>query len=229
MTSRSLAPIVERTRYLLLDFDGPICSVFSGYPAPTIAGELRKLLVDQGVTLPEEIRAESDPLAVLRFTATLDRPLIARRVDDALRAAEVTAVRTATATPYAREVIVGAHQTGRKVAIVSNNSAESVTAYLTAHRLARYVHPVIGRAYADPAQMKPHPAPVLAAVAELHAAPETCVLVGDTPSDIDAAHAARVPAIGYANKPGKQTRLAEADAIITSMEELVTALAVEEL
>jgi len=50
------------------------------------------------------------------------------------------------------------------------------------------------------------------------------VFIGDIPSDVGAGHAARVPVVGYANKPGKAERLAKADAIITSMADLAAAL-----
>nr|MDT0662979.1 HAD-IA family hydrolase [Micromonospora sp. DSM 115978] len=230
MTAAGALPtLVDHARFLLLDFDGPVCAIFANHPAPTVAADLRRILVDQGVPMPEHIRTEADPLAVLHFTATLGKPQLVRRVDDALRSAEVTAARTAEPTPYAREVIVAAQHSGRHVAIVSNNSAEAVRAYLIARRLDGYVHPVIGRAYANPAQMKPNPAPVLDAITELHADPATCLMIGDSASDITAAHAARVPAIGYANKPGKAPRLTTANAVITSMADLVTALAPEEL
>ena len=36
--SASLGAIIARTRFLLLDFDGPICSIYAGLPAPTVAG-----------------------------------------------------------------------------------------------------------------------------------------------------------------------------------------------
>jgi HAD superfamily hydrolase (TIGR01509 family) len=118
---------------------------------------------------------------------------------------------------------------GRAVAIVSNNSAEAVSAYFVARRLTGYVHPVIGRAYADPLRMKPNPAPVLAAVQELRAEPADCLLVGDSASDIEAARSAGVPVVGYANKRGKRERLALADVVIDSMADLATALAPDEL
>lgn len=229
MIPASLAAIVDRARVILLDFDGPVCGVFAQHPASAVAHQLRKLLVDQAVTLPSDIVIEPDPLAVLRFTATLDRPDVVRLVDEALRREEVTAVRTAQPTPYGREVIVAAHQTGRRVAVVSNNSAESVRMYLDGRRLTGYVQPVIGRPEAAPERMKPDPFPVLAAVRELDVEPKDCVLVGDSVSDIEAAHAAGVAAIGYANKPGKRERFAAADAVIDSMAELVTAFSVDEL
>lgn len=229
MTAPDLSRVIDRAHVILLDFDGPVCSIFAEHSASTVAHALRRLLVDQAVTLPPEILAERDPLAVLRFTAALGRPAVVRLVDEAMTREEVTAARTAEPTPYGREVIVAAQQTGRRVAVVSNNSADSVHAYLSTRRLTSYVYPVIGRPEAAPERMKPDPFPVLAAVRELGAEPAECVLVGDSVSDIEAAHAAGVAAIGYANKPGKRERFAAADVVIDSMAELVTAFAVDEL
>ena len=219
-----LAAVIGRARFLLLDFDGPVCKVFANHPAPQVAAMLRRLLVEQGVTLPPAMLDESDPLAILRWSATLNQPVIVRRVDDALRAAEVDAVTGAEPTPYAREVIVAARCARRGIAIVSNNSADAVTQYLFAHRLDVYIRPVIGRPDADPASMKPNPAPVLAAIRELHTHPEECVLIGDSATDIEAAQAVGVPTIGYANKPHKFHSLTKADAIIGSMSEIVAAI-----
>ena len=44
-----LDAIIARNRWLLLDFDGPICSIYAGLPAPTVADQLRKLLTGQPV------------------------------------------------------------------------------------------------------------------------------------------------------------------------------------
>jgi beta-phosphoglucomutase-like phosphatase (HAD superfamily) len=60
--------------------------------------------------------------------------------------------------------------------------------------------------------MKPHPWPILTALTALAAQPAACVMLGDSPSDIQAAHAAGMHTIGYANKPGKAQRLAHAGA-----------------
>jgi len=219
-----LAAVIGRARFLLLDFDGPVCKVFANHPATQVAATLRRLLVDQGVTVPPDLLDEPDPLAVLRWSATLDRPTIMRQVDDALRAAELDAVAVAEPTPYAREVIVTAHHAQRGIAIVSNNRADAVSRYLIAQQLDAYINPVIGRPHADPAGMKPNPALVLAAICELHTHPEECVLIGDSPTDVEAARAAGVPTIGYANKPHKYYSLADADTIVGSMAEIVDSL-----
>ncbi|MCO1594022.1 HAD family phosphatase [Micromonospora sp. RHAY321] len=152
---------------------------------------------------------------MLRFTATTDTPWLVVRVENALCRAELTAVDGATPTPCAREVIVAAHEAGRPIAIVSNNSALAIERYLTAHRLTRYITTTVGRAHADPSLMEPNPAPTRRAALAVDADPTRCVLVGDSTSDIEGRRAADVRTIGFANKLGKRARLlrAGADAI----------------
>ncbi len=110
--AREYATLLAKARVILLDFDGPVCSVFAHHPAPMIAAELRQILVDQGVRLPGNIADEPDPMEVLRWTGRLGRIPLTRTIDHALTAAELTAVRSAEPTPYAREFIMAAHQAG---------------------------------------------------------------------------------------------------------------------
>ncbi|NYT93743.1 HAD family hydrolase [Salinispora sp. H7-4] len=211
---------------VLLDFDGPVCSIFAGYPAPQVAAELVNVLRRHGVDVPPDLASEPDPLEVLRSTGAAGDHGVTQAVEDVLCGAERRAVETAAPTPYGREVIVAARQAGMPVAAVSNNSAGAVTAYLAAHRLAEYVSPVVGRAYAEPGRMKPNPEPILQAVRSLGELPTRCVLIGDSLSDIEGARAAGVTVIGYANRPAKVDafRLARADAVVTSMGEIAAAL-----
>lgn len=221
-----LGRLLGRVGAVLLDFDGPVCSIFAGYPAPQVAGELVDVLRRRGVDVPPDLASEPDPLEVLRRTGATGNHDTTRAVEDALCAAERRAVETAEPTPYGREVIVAARQAGMPVVAVSNNSAGAVTAYLVAHRLAEYVSPVVGRAYADPDRMKPNPEPILRAVRDLGETPARCVLIGDSLSDIEGARAAGVAVIGYANRPSKVDafRLAGASAVVTSMGEIAAAL-----
>ena len=75
--STDLDAIVSRTRHLLLDFDGPICSVFAGLPADIIAGRLRKLFGDHP-RLPAGIARTPDPIEVFTYAATISTDLAAR-------------------------------------------------------------------------------------------------------------------------------------------------------
>jgi HAD superfamily hydrolase (TIGR01509 family) len=204
---------------VLLDFDGPVCGIFAGYPARDVAAELVDLLYRHGVDVPSHLTSETDPLEVLRWTGLTDDQVATRTVEDALCEAERRAVASAAPTPYGREVIVAARQAGLPVAVVSNNSAGAVTAYLSTHRLAGHVAPVIGRAYAQPDRMKPNPDPISQAVRVLGVPPGRSVLVGDSLSDIEGGRAAGVRVIAYANRPSKVDlfRQAGADVVTTSM------------
>ncbi|GLY79732.1 HAD family hydrolase [Actinoallomurus iriomotensis] len=218
----TLADVMNRSRYLLFDFDGPICSIFAGLPAPTVAAHLRELVIECGIELSAGAAASRDPFDVLRFAATLS-PELTREVNDELRTMEVRAAESATATPHVRQVIQTAHEDGRSIAAVSNNSCQAVTHYLTANGLAPYFTAIVGRTDPDPRLLKPHPELINRAVRGLAANPAECVLIGDSLSDIEGARNAGTLSIGYANKPGKHERFttAGADAIITDMAELL--------
>ena len=221
-----LGELLARSTALLLDFDGPVCDIFAGYPAPRIAAELVELLHRLGVDVPAEVAQETDPLEVLRWAGGNGEPSVVVAVEDALCAAELRAAASSEPTPYGREVIVAAKQAGLPVAIVSNNSAPAIVSYLAAHRLAGHVAAILGRAHAEPARMKPSPEPILAAASALAADPGRCLLVGDSLSDIEGAAAAGVRVVGYANKPHKhrQFEAAGADAVIGSMRDVAALL-----
>ena len=150
----------------------------------------------------------------------------AARIEGALREAEGTATATATPTPDAREVILACQQTGRNVAVISNNSQAAVETYLQAQGLAKHVDIIVGRTDPDPRLLKPHPHLVLRALHALGGDPATSSFVGDSISDVQSAKAAGTHSVGYANKPGKAERLqrAGAEVIVTSMIELGAAL-----
>jgi phosphoglycolate phosphatase len=204
----ALGAIIARTRYLLLDFDGPICSIYAGLPASTVAEKLRQLF-------PGEIANTLDPIEVFAYSATVSDEMAAR-VEAEMADLEVAAVTTAEPTPYVHEVIASARESGRIIGVVSNNSPRAVNAYLD--RVARTSH--------DLALLKPSPYLINAAVRGLDADPTAATLVGDSFTDIEAAHSARVASVGYANKPGKRERMIalHAGAVINSMADLALSI-----
>jgi len=219
-----LDTIVSRTRRLLLDFDGPICSIYAGLPAITVADRLRKLLGDHP-QLPEDITRTADPLEVFAYAATISEDLAAR-VETEMTDQELAAVATAAPTPYVREVVTACQTSGRSVAVVSNNSAAAVHSYFARHGLDDRISLVVARTHHDPALLKPSPHLITQAVRALNAEPGECTLVGDSVTDVQGAHLASVQSIGYANKPGKRERLtaAGAGAIINSLADLALSL-----
>jgi len=51
-----------------------------------------------------------------------------------------------------------------------------------------------------------------------------CTLIGDSLTDIEAARAAGVRVVGYANKAWKVDAFSAADAVVTSMEDIAVAV-----
>lgn len=216
----ALRQILANTEALLLDFDGPICSVFAGIPAPVVAEQLRNVLAEGGHhSLPIGVIDSSDPFDILLYAAQLGGDE-ARYVEAALQAHEVEAIASADPNPGSVELIHAWKAAGRKLAIVSNNGVAAVQAYLDLCALSSDVDVISARSSYDVSLLKPSPHLVLGAIAKLEVEAERCVLVGDSVTDIEAAQAAGVNAISYANKGGKRTLLEMADpvAIVTSLD-----------
>ncbi|MFI9322290.1 HAD family hydrolase [Kitasatospora aureofaciens] len=117
-------------------------------------------------------------------------------------------------------------RSGRLVSVVSNNAGSAIEAYLAEHGLTSYVAGVFGRAPGDPSSMKPNPRLLLEAMEAAGTGPEHCIFIGDAARDVEAGEAAGVHTIGYANKPGKNDKLAAAGAIaiVESMSAIAIAL-----
>lgn len=217
-----LGTALGASKAVLFDFDGPICDVFRGTPAPSIASELADLLVTLTPALEIPARATDDPMEVHRLSQSAGSAVLAA-VEAALTAAEVRAVKVAGApTEGSVQALRAARDTGRHVAVVSNNSAECVREYLTLHGLVEIVDEVIGRPPLRPDLMKPSPHPLLTAASAFGVPPSLTVLIGDSLTDVEAAHAAGARSIGYANKPAKEAWLADAgaDAVVLGMREI---------
>jgi phosphoglycolate phosphatase-like HAD superfamily hydrolase len=211
VTGRSIEQIIKGTRHLLLDFDGPVCSIFAGIGAGNVARQLRDTLTTARFDLPDAALHTDDPLEIFRQAASVstDAAMTAQQL---LTAFETRAVPTAEPTRGSADLIVTATQTGCTVTIVSNNSGAAIAAYLADHRLTGYFRSIVARDDHDPDRMKPDPYRVRAAVGILDADNADCALIGDTTADVFAGLLAGVPVIGYANKPGKAQALAEVQA-----------------
>ncbi|GCD36053.1 hydrolase [Streptomyces chrestomyceticus JCM 4735] len=227
MESDKLTTVIRESSGILFDFDGPICDVFAGLPAPGVAQDLTEVVAGHDVPLGGKARGLEDPMEILRLAVQGGEPVI-RAVEEALTKAEVSAVKVAgPPIPGAVASLEAAHSSGRKTAVVSNNSAVCVRAFLKQHNLHHLVHEVIGRAAYRPDLMKPDPHSLLIAAERLDVPPKRCTLIGDSVTDIEAARTAGAMSIGFANKPHKTLALTEAraDAVITDMAEVAGALA----
>jgi beta-phosphoglucomutase-like phosphatase (HAD superfamily) len=222
--SRPIAEIMGDARALLLDFDGPVCDLFGGRWSIDVATLARRYLESVGVELPARFAANHDPLRVLQWVGETHHKWV-RPVDDLLIHGEMDAVDSAVPTAGTDAVIRQAHNVGWPIAIVSNNSEAPINHYLQAHELSDYITAVIGRPYGEPERMKPQPDIVRAAVESLGVTARSCVLVGDSSSDMTAAIAAGVVPIGYVKAPGRAAGLESAGAValIDDMRDLLGA------
>jgi HAD superfamily hydrolase (TIGR01509 family) len=221
-----LSSLLRQAHAILLDFDGPVCTVFAGLSATTVADDLRRVLSERGH--PTEPARELGPHELLTYAATLS-PDEAKAIEDNLEQAELAAVATSSPTPGAAEFLGACRHFGKPVVIVSNNNADAIASYLARQHLSHLVEHVEGRDTANPHHMKPHPWTIERALARLAAQPSSCVLIGDAVTDLHAAAIAEVPAIGYANRPNKVAPLEEAGAlvVVTSMFDLASRVASE--
>ena len=225
-TSNDLAGVLAQTRSVLLDFDGPVCPIFADGRNAAIASVMRDRLRRHNVDIPAEIEAAWDPLHVLWFVYRRGPANLTAVVDDTFVEAEVNAALTAQPTPHAHDAIRACHEVGRPVVVVSNNAAAAIEAYLNRHQLAGDITAVVGRTHGRPDLMKPHPDPVNRALRILRATPDSCVLVGDSVTDIEVAHKTGVRSIGYVKAPDRLASLLDArpDAVTDSMADLATAI-----
>lgn len=212
------AEILDRSRVVLLDFDGPVCAVFGGMSNRDVAVELRALFPEP---LPEGIEQSPDPFDVLEYATQFGD--LATQVEERLRQLEVRAVSVAPATPGATDVLEALQRRGLSVVIVSNNSEAAVRAYLHANGLEALAQGVSARTSAELAELKPSPFLLQQAITNITADAAECVMVGDSATDIQAAHAAGTAVIAYANKPGKRDRFTphRPSAIIEHMNDLL--------
>lgn len=206
---QSAAELVASKRHVLLDFDGPVCAAFAAYGAANISRQLAMLISQGGGDVPAELVSSSDPFELLHYAATLGDPDLLAEVDSEFRRLEVLAIRIAAPTPNAAEVVRALVQLGHTVTIVSNNSTGAIASYAQAHQLAGLLASISARTDPDPSLLKPNPHLLLEALAQLGAAPHDAVMVGDSGTDVEAAHDAEVIAIALANRPDKAQVLRE--------------------
>ncbi|MFE2478239.1 HAD-IA family hydrolase [Streptomyces sp. NPDC059389] len=221
-----LAGVLANARVIFFDFDGPVCDVFAGLPAPEVAKQLTTLLAAQDEAAGAKAAETDDPIEVMRIAHEAGDE-IGRTVEQALTAAEVEAVAVAgPPTPGAVETLQAVRASGRAVAVVSNNSTVCVQYFLEEHGLEGYVAKVIGRPSGQPHLMKPNPFPLIGAAEQMQMDVTHCALIGDSLTDIQAAHAAGSMVIGYANKPHKADLFADAgaDAVTDDMQAIADAL-----
>ncbi|WP_156096438.1 hypothetical protein [Amycolatopsis jejuensis] len=114
MTASTVAAVLSSTSAVLLDFDGPVCSVFSSFTPAEVASDLRAALCLSNT--PET----GEPFELLSYVAG-SVPAVASDAEVELARLERAAVAEAEPTPGADDLLREFHLAGRPVVIVSNN------------------------------------------------------------------------------------------------------------
>jgi HAD superfamily hydrolase (TIGR01509 family) len=124
-----------------------------------------------------------------------------------------------TLQPGARRVLQALHRR-YTLALVSSGNRTRVRRQLRGHTVTPMFRAIV--CCEDAPRRKPHPAPLITALARLRLSPAVCVYVGDAPQDIEMAHRAGMRAIGVleGSPVPERLRAASPDAIISSIREL---------
>lgn len=120
--------------------------------------------------------------------------------------------------PDTREVLARLSQGGLKLGILSADSTEAVEAFVNEHQLSDYIQLTMG---VDSELTKPSPELYLRACQALDLPPQTTIMVGDSPGDIEMAKQAKAGAtIGIDWIRQKTEPLKAADLVINQLTEL---------
>ncbi|GIO89365.1 pyrophosphatase PpaX [Paenibacillus lactis] len=167
-----------------------------------------QIIPHMGTTLEQQLQAFSGAEDVSSFVQ-------AYRSYNALHHDEM--VRT---FPHVNEVVERLYEHGLALGVVTTKIRPSTMMTLEKYDLERFMSAIV--TVNDVEHPKPHPEPVLTAVEQLGANPETTLMIGDSPVDIQSAKAAGVKAaaVAWSLKGEQQLQAYEPDYIIRDMRDL---------
>ncbi|MBB2911399.1 beta-phosphoglucomutase-like phosphatase (HAD superfamily) [Streptosporangium becharense] len=230
MTSTRVRPhvarVLERTRAVLLPFDGTLCDLFAGVDTAAIAERIRARFFARGHRMSLLTSIVTDPLEMLAYAYHVSWAY-GTEAEEIVRDAEIAAARTAVPTPGAHEVLLACQAGGRAVAVVGDTCSAAMAAHLDTHDLRHLAGPVIGREQRWPSSKEPAGvALVRQAVKALGTKPSDCALVSLSPQGMFVAADAGTRAIGVVSQHTKRKHLAAIgdSVVVSSLPQLAGAL-----
>lgn len=233
-SAEDLQELLPSVRHVLWDLDGPICRLFAVHSAPHVAKELIHVIrkVARGGRLkvpimPERLR--NDPHAmVVEISRCWPGAEQVVELEQWLTGQELIAVDSALMTPHVDLVIERwGGSLGVPFAVSTNNSGQAAAKYLATAKLDAFFSCVYGRT-SDLRLMKPHPHTLRLALDAMDADPSLTLMIGDAPTDFEAAQKAGVAFLGYADSPRKVAKLrrvgVEPSRIVSSLRDIWKAL-----
>jgi beta-phosphoglucomutase-like phosphatase (HAD superfamily) len=216
-----LDAILASARYLIFDFDGPICDLSAAMPADT-SQRLHTLIRGNAAQVPAD---SGNPLDILAI-AVAQLPNLGEALDAELTSIELTAVAQATASGYVHETLAACRDSGRAPAVIGRQSAEAIRTYLAKHGLIDQTALVIAPGSYPPGHLQTLAHLVEDAIGAFATTPAECALITASPVGIDAAHSVGAHVIGYARTPDDREHLVRAGAtcMIPSLADLTLRL-----
>ncbi|MGA4842206.1 HAD family hydrolase [Streptomyces sp. G45] len=225
-----LAVTLAAASAVVLGFDGTLTRLYT--PGRARETTLRLLAFVGERRDPEEassgrpIEGTSEfthPLDVLRAFA--DEGAVTGAMHAELAQSERQAVRDAVPVPHSATLVETLRGRDYRVAVVSDVSARTVTAYVAVQGLGIPPEGLLGRG-PDTPQLLPDPVCLRRALWRLDVPPERCVMVGATVPEAMAAWATGIPFIGLARDDRTREALLAAGArhTVASLAEVVDAL-----
>lgn len=183
---------------LLFDLDGTLV-----HSVPDLCAALNVLMLEDGrrpLTETEVTQMVGNGVRKLverGYDASGGAPSDAAALDALVERFMVVYGRTATrlSRPFdgVPDTLEALRSQGHPMAICTNKPIDATHHLLEALDLARFFDAVIGGGSTP--ELKPHPAPVLAALDALQARPDAALFIGDSPNDTEAARAAGLPVV----------------------------------
>src|SRR5690606_27418744 len=204
--------LLASRRCVVLDFDGPVTRLLPGEEYLRVTEGAREIALSRGVPLDDELAAQTDHVQLLRLVARRD-PAAGRAVERWCTARELAAARSAAPFPGVAAFVTACQARGTAVAVVTNNAPTAVAEVLARGGAPLAPLPVHGRDPEALDRLKPAPALVLDALRDVGVGPEEAVMVGDSPSDVEAAAAAVLPCLGLSPSSARRTELRAAGAV----------------
>jgi phosphoglycolate phosphatase len=133
----------------------------------------------------------------------MEAPELARIKAECVRYYDAHLVERTRLYPGVEETLEALRRAGAVLGICTNKRPETTAHILSEFGIAGYFGALVARGTVP--EMKPHPAPLLAAIHALGGRCDSAAMVGDSALDIDCARAARVASVavayGYSDRP----------------------------
>jgi len=209
---------------VLFDLDGTLLDT-----AADIARALNRTLAERGwAPLPvsdvARMIGRGSPILIERAAAAqgqalseTDQAAMVERFFEHYGALEEADESDAQAYPGASDTLRTLHESGVRVAVVTNKQHRFAKALLERLDLMRWVDVVVGGDTCE--RRKPDPQPLLFACESLAVPASQALMVGDSINDVSAARAANIPVVcvPYGYNEGKDPRTLACDAMIDTL------------